>query len=70
MGYILHNGAWVNPIILGLGNWKQGHSNIDPAAFLSSLGLSDFSYKMWLAGPMFLGIGINESTIRKGHVGV
>ena len=67
MGCIPYSGPWMNPIILGLGNWKQGCSNNDPTTFLSSLSLSDFNYKIWLAGQMFLGIGINESTILKGH---
>lgn len=35
-GYIPYTGPWINPIILRLGNWKQGHSNIDPTPFLSS----------------------------------
>lgn len=47
---------WINPVLSGLGNWKQWVSNIDPTDLLTSLGLSDFNYKIQLAGQMLLGI--------------
>lgn len=69
IGYILYSEPWMNPVILGLGNWKQWHSNIDPATSLPSVRLGDFNCKIQPAGQMVLGIDI-ESMILKGHVSV